>query len=214
MEITWYGLSCFRLTERNKIAVVTDPYGEKLGLPPLKLKADVVTISHDVRGHNNLEAVKGEPRLINTPGEYELGGVFITGVAMHHLEGDQARANIGFSFQYDDLTVLHLGDLAHVPNQSTIESLGEIHVLLLPVGGGNSLRASQAAEVVALIEPHYVIPMHYGQPGLKLDLEPLDKFLKAMGATHVQEAESLKLNSSEAPDQPHLVVLQPQAQTV
>lgn len=212
MEITWYGMSCFRLTERNKIAIVTDPYGDKIGLPPLKLKADVVTVSHDVTGHNNLEAVKGEPRLVNTPGEYELGGVFITGIAMHQLEGDQPRTNIGFSFQYDNLTVVHLGDLAHIPDQSTIESLGEIHVLLLPVGGGNSLRASQAAEVVALIEPHYVIPMHYAQPGLKLDLEPLDKFLKAMGATNVQEADSLKLTSSEAPDQPHLVVLQPQAQ--
>lgn len=214
MEITWYGLSCFRLTERNKISVVTDPFSDKIGLPPLKLKADVVTVSHDERGHNNLEAVKNEPRLINTPGEYELGGVFITGLAMHHIDGEIARANLAFSYQYDDLTVLHLGDLAHIPNQSTIESLGEIHVLLLPVGGGNSLRASQAAEVVALIEPHYVIPMHYAQPGLKLDLEPLEKFLKAMGASNVQEAESLKLNSSEAPDQPHLVVLQPQAQMV
>jgi L-ascorbate metabolism protein UlaG (beta-lactamase superfamily) len=214
LEITWYGLSCFRLTERNKISVVTDPFSDKIGLPPLKLKADVVTVSHDERGHNNLEAVKNEPRLINTPGEYELGGVFITGLAMHHIDGEIARANLAFSYQYDDLTVLHLGDLAHIPNQSTIESLGEIHVLLLPVGGGNSLRASQAAEVVALIEPHYVIPMHYAQPGLKLDLEPLEKFLKAMGASNVQEAESLKLNSSEAPDQPHLVVLQPQAQMV
>lgn len=210
MEIIWYGYSCFRITERNKISVVTDPYGDSIGLPPLKLKADVVTVSHQEAGHNNVSAVKGDARLIAGPGEYEIGGVFITALAMHFIEQDTARSNIAYLFDYDNLTVLHLGDLAHIPDQSTIEALGEVNVLLLPVGGGNGLRAAQAAEVVALIEPNFIVPMHYALPGLKFQLDPVDKFLKAMGIGKVQESESLKVTAGELPEQSQVVVLLPQ----
>lgn len=213
MDITWYGHSCFRITERNWITVVTDPFSEQIGLPAPRLKGDVVTISHHEPGHNNIEAVKGNPRIIEGAGEYEIGGLFVMGIPMHFVEGDMARPNIAYLFEYDNLTVLHLGDLAHVPDQSTIESLGEVNVLLLPVGGGNSLRASQAAEVVALVEPHFIVPMHYALPGLRVELDPLDKFLKEMGVGKVQEAETLKVTTGELPEQPQVVVLLPQLQT-
>lgn len=212
MEITWYGHSCFRITERNRISVVTDPYSDSIGLPTPRLKGDVVTISHQEPGHNNVEAVKGNAHVLEGPGEYELGGVFITGIPMHLIEEDAVRWNIAYLFEYDNLTVLHLGDLAHVPDQSTIESFGEVNVLLLPVGGGNSLRANQAAEVVALIEPQYVVPMHYELPGLKVQLDPVDKFLKAMGVAHAQEADWLKVSSGEMSEQTQVVVLLPQLQ--
>lgn len=212
MEITWYGHSCFRITERNRISVVTDPFSESIGLPVPKLKGDVITISHAEPGHNHVEVVKGNAHVIEGPGEYELGGVFITGIPMHLLEEDATRWNIAYLFEYDNLTVLHLGDLAHVPDQSTIESFGEVNVLLLPVGGGNALRASQAAEVVALIEPNFVIPMHYEIPGLGVPLEPVDKFLKAMGIGKAQEADWLKVSSSELQEQTQVVILLPQLQ--
>jgi len=212
LEITWYGHSCFRITERNRISVVTDPFSESIGLPVPKLKGDVVTISHPEPGHNNVSAVKGNAHVLEGPGEYELGGVFITGIPMHYVEGEMVRWNIAYLFEYDSLTVLHLGDLAHVPDQSTIESFGEVNVLLLPVGGGNGLRASQAAEVVALIEPQFVIPMHYALPGLAVPLDPLDRFLKAMGITKAQEADWLKVSSGELPEQSQVVVLMPQLQ--
>ncbi|MBI5667225.1 MAG: MBL fold metallo-hydrolase [Chloroflexi bacterium] len=211
MDITWYGHSCFRLTERNKISVVTDPFADTIGLPPLKLKGDVVTISHDEPGHNHAAGVKGDPHILTNPGEYEIGGVFITGIPMHFVEGKTARRNVAYLFDFDNITVLHLGDLAHVPDQSTIEALGEVNVLLLPVGGGKGLRAAQAAEVVALIEPQFVVPMHYALPGLKFDLEPVDKFLKAMGAGKVQEVDTLKITASElSGEQSQVIVLKPQ----
>jgi L-ascorbate metabolism protein UlaG (beta-lactamase superfamily) len=214
LDITWYGHSCFRITERNRISIVTDPFSDTLGLPVPKLKADVVTISHDEPGHNYVEAIKGANHILTGPGEYEIGGVFITGVDLHHMEGKDARWNVGFRLEYDNVTVLHLGDLAHIPDQSTIETFGEVNVLLLPVGGGNGLRASQAAEVVGLIEPSYVIPMHYSLPGMTLNLDPLDRFTKAMGITTVQELDVLKLSASEFPDQPQVIVLRPQVQAV
>jgi L-ascorbate metabolism protein UlaG (beta-lactamase superfamily) len=199
--------------ERNRISVVTDPFSDRIGLPVPKLKADVVTISHDEPGHNNADAVKGASHVLNHPGEYEIGGVFITGIELHHVESKEARWNVAYRFEYDNLTILHLGDLAHVPSQSTVEDIGEVNVLLMPVGGGKGLRASQAAEVVGMIEPTYVVPMHYAIPKLKLDLDPLDKFLKAMGVSTVQQLEVLKVSGGgESGEQTQIVVLNPQAQ--
>lgn len=210
MDITWYGHSCFRISERGRITVVTDPYSEAIGLPLPKLKADVVTISHDVPGHNHWEAVKGQPYVLSGPGEYEIGGSFIMGIAMHHVREDGPHMNVAYLIEYDNLTVLHLGDLNHVPEQSVIEEIGQVNVLLVPVGGGNSLKASQAAEVVALVEPHFVVPMHYALPSLMVELDPVDKFLKAMGVSKTLEAESLKVSVSDLPEQPQVVLLTPQ----
>lgn len=209
MDITWYGHSCFRITERGRVAVVTDPYSETIGLPALKVKGDVVTISHLEPGHSFVEGVRGEPVVINGPGEYEIGGVFVSGIAMHAVDGDMARWNVAYLFQYDNLTVLHLGDLAHVPDQSTIEAMGEVNVLLVPVGGGNSLRASQAADVIGMIEPNFIIPMHYALPGLHFELDPVDRFLKAMGINTAQEEDVLRVTAGMLPEQPQVVVLRP-----
>jgi L-ascorbate metabolism protein UlaG (beta-lactamase superfamily) len=209
LDITWYGHSCFRITERGQISVVTDPYADTLGLPPLKLKADVVSISHDEPGHNNLAAIRGEPVVLSGPGEYEIGGVFINGIPMHYISDAGVRWNVSYLFQYDGLTVLHLGDLAHVPDQSTVEALGEVNVVLIPVGGGNSLRANQAADVLALIEPNYIVPMHYALPGLTIELDPVDRFLQAMGVSKPQEDDVLRVTANMLPEQPQVVVLRP-----
>lgn len=213
LDITWYGHSCFRLVERGQMTIVTDPYSPQIGLPELKLKADVITISHQEPGHNAIDVVKGHEYVLTGPGEYEIGGVFITGIALHYVDETQqvARPNVAYKIHYDNnLTVLHLGDLAHLPDQSTAETLGEIHTLLIPVGGGNGLKPALAAEVIAMIEPNYVIPMHYALPGLAVELEPLEKFLKAMGVSHVHEAEMLRVTPSDLPEQPQVVVLTPQ----
>jgi L-ascorbate metabolism protein UlaG (beta-lactamase superfamily) len=212
LDIIWYGHSCFRIFERGQTTVVTDPYAPSIGLPELKLKADVVTVSHAEPGHNFVDGVKHD-FLLQGPGEYEMGGVFITGIAMHYIDEEtgEARPNVAYHIQYDSgLTVLHVGDLAHLPDQSTVENLGEVNVLLVPVGGGKSLRAGTAAEVIAMIEPNYIIPMHYALPELTIELDPVDKFLKAMGVSRVQEAEMLRLTSGELPEQPQVVVLTPQ----
>jgi L-ascorbate metabolism protein UlaG (beta-lactamase superfamily) len=217
VDITWYGHSCFRLNERGSISIVTDPYSAELGLPPLKLKADVITISHDKPGHNFVEAVKSanpadrNPSILRGPGEYEVGGVFITGLPMNYADEERIHPNVGYLIQYGSLSVLHLGDLAHVPDQSTIEALGEVNVVLVPVGGGSALRASTAAEVIALIEPNYIVPMHYMLPGLTTLLDPVDKFLKEMGISRaMQEEDVLKVTSGSLPEQPQVILLRPQ----
>lgn len=214
MDITWYGHSCFRMMERGQASVVTDPYhADVLGLPELKLKADLVTISHDSPGHNALDTVKGFQYALRGPGEYEIGGVFITGIAMHFVDEESGviRPNVAYLIETDSrLKVLHLGDLAYLPSQTVIEEMGEVNVVLVPVGGGNGLRAGQAAEVIALIEPNYIVPMHYALPDLSLELEPVERFLKAMGVSKVQEEDVLRVTSTALSEQPQVVVLNPQ----
>ncbi len=205
MELIWYGLSCFRLTERKHASVVTDPYNGKLGLPNLKVKADVVTISHDAPGHNYATAVSGAQHNLDGPGEYEIGNVFITGMVTRSEV--RASNNIIYLFDYDGLKVAHLGDLDKVPSQNEIEALEEVNILLLPVGGGNSLNAAQASELVSMLEPNIVIPMHYHLPGLKLELEGVDRFLKEMGVTEPTEEDSLKLSLSNLPEETETVIL-------
>src|SRR5512134_2030879 len=217
MEITWYGHSCFRLTERNYATVVTDPFDSKsIGYDSLKLRSDIVTVSHDAPGHNNTDAVKGTSHVIDGPGEFEIGGVFVTGVQTEGSGSGKKKSkkdneaplrNTVYVFDYDGITVAHLGDLKEVPTQSEIEALGTINVALVPVGGGGGLNAAKAAEIISVIEPNLVIPMHYSTPATKLSLDSLNKFLKEMGLSKIEPQPSVKVTRSGLPNETHVVVL-------
>jgi len=206
MEITWYGMSCFRITERKHATIVTDPFSVDMGLGELKLKSDVVTISHDAPGHNFIHAVSGAEHMLNGPGEYEIGSVFISGIATPSRDGK--FNNVIYVFDYNGLTIAHLGDIGDVPSQRQIEDLELVNVLLVPVGGGSSLNAARAAELVSMIEPNVVIPMHYHLPGLNTKLDPLDKFLKEMGATDAKQETSYKVQGADGlPEETEVVIL-------
>lgn len=209
MEIVWYGLSCFRMSERRMATVVTDPYDKSLGLPELKLKADVVTVSHDAPGHNNVKAVKGKRRVISGPGEYEIGDVFIMGIPMAPKtnKDENARINMIYVYDYHGLTVAHLGDLAYVPSQSQIEHLGAVDIAMVPVGGGKALTPSQAAEVISLIEPSIVIPMQYKTDSVTLKLGKVDRFLSEMGITKQEPLPELKVSKSSLSPETQVVLL-------
>ncbi len=211
MEITWYGHSCFRITERNLATVVTDPYDPRaVGYSALKLKADIVTVSHTAPGHDFVSAVKGDPYRIGGPGEYEIGGVFITGVQTNgHARNDPEKPrNTIYLIEYNGVNVLHLGAIDRVPTQTEVESLGPVNVVLVPIGGGEGLNAAKAAEVISLLEPNLVVPMHYATPDSSIELDPLSKFLKEMGLTGVVNQPSLKITSVNAlPEESQVVVL-------
>lgn len=211
MDITWYGLSCFRIIERGMISVVTDPYDPKVGLSDLKLRADVVTVSHDSPGHNYTKAVKIGRRVIDGPGEYEIGGVFITAIRMtaKASKKKESNGNTLYVFDYGGVSVAHLGDLETVPSQAQIEDLGSVDVALVPVGGGGALSPSEAAEVISLIEPSIVVPMHYKTGKEKIDLGEVSGFLKEMGIEQPEPLEALSVSKSSLTDETQVVVLQP-----
>jgi L-ascorbate metabolism protein UlaG (beta-lactamase superfamily) len=213
MEIVWFGLSCFKLSERGLATVVTDPYGPDLGLPALKLKGDIVTVSHDAPGHNFTKAVKGERRVIAGPGEFEIGGTFVTGIAMGERKSRKngSQPNTIYLFDFEGISVAHFGDLATVPSQAQIEELGAVGVALVPVGGGSALSSSQAAEVISMIEPSIVIPMHYKTGQLELKLGTVNRFLSEMGIKNVDPQPSLKVSASDLTEDTRVVVLEPVA---
>jgi L-ascorbate metabolism protein UlaG (beta-lactamase superfamily) len=137
MEITWYGQTCFRLSERGLAAVVTDPYPPNAGLTFPRPRANVVTVSHDDPQCCYTKGVRGPFKLLDGPGEYEIGGVFITGITTFAdgKHGASRGLNTIFTFDFAGLTVCHLGRLGHVPTQSQVEGLGAVNILLVPVGG-------------------------------------------------------------------------------
>ncbi len=174
-----------------------------------KVKADIVTISHDAPGHNFASTVKTRQHTLTGPGEYEIGGVFITGVQTNGYgknHSDEPR-NTLYVFDYNGVTVAHLGDIHRVPTQTEVEALGNVDVALVPVGGGGGLSAAKAAEVVSVLEPGIVIPMHYQTPSLQINLAPLNKFLKEMGLSHIESKDSLKVSRSSIPDETHVIEL-------
>lgn len=198
------------MIERGMAAIVTDPFdSDVVGFEPLKLRADIVTVSHDAPGHNFVSAVKGTSHQIDNPGEYEIGGVFITGVQTdaNGKKAVEKPRNTLYVFDFDGITIAHLGDLRQVPTQGEVEALGTVNVVLVPVGGGNGLNAAKAAEVISLIEPDIVIPMHYGHENSKVELDPLSKFLKEMGLTAPESVPSLKVTRSSLPSETKVIVL-------
>lgn len=211
MEITWYGHSCFRLTERSQASVVCDPYNHQaVGYQPLKLKADIVTISHQSPSHSFLKAVKGDAYVISGPGEYEIGGVFITGVQTNgrSKKDEEISENTLYVIDYNGINVVHLGDIRRIPSQSEVEELGPVHVALVPVGNGVGLNAAQAAEIISLLEPNIVIPMHYSTPATTVKLDGINKFLKEMGLSHVEKYPSFKISSPDGlPEESKVIVL-------
>jgi L-ascorbate metabolism protein UlaG (beta-lactamase superfamily) len=210
MHMTWYGHSCFRLRGRSG-TVVTDPYGDELGYSLPRLRADIVTVSHDHPDHASVKAIRGNPKIIDGPGEYEIKGVFVIGIPSYYEDSPKQPGvrNTVFLLDLDGVTVCHLGDMRRVPTQTQIEELGNVDVLLIPVGGGSTLGPAKAAEVVSLLEPKVVVPMHYGTSLLKgLKLQPVSQFLREMGLKEVAPVDKVNITKSALPSEAQVMVME------
>ena len=200
MDITWLGHSCFRI-KGSQAVIITDPFPPDLGYSLGKPTANIVTVSHQHPSHSFVQGVGGEPRIVQGPGEYEISGVLIIGVAtFHDAEGGQKRGkNTVYLMEVDGISVCHLGDLGHVLTSEQVEEIGDVDVLLLPVGGVSTIGAPMAAEVIRQLEPKAVVPMHYKTPAINRELEPVDKFLKEMGMEQIDSQPKLSFTKSNLP---------------
>ncbi len=202
MNIQHLGHSCFKLQGKDSkgenLTIVTDPFGKEYGLRMPSTEADIVTISHDHKDHNNISAVRGDSYVINTAGEYEIKDAFIQGIDSAHddKDGKERGSNIIYRISIEDVVVTHLGDLGDVLNNKQIEALQGTDILMVPVGGTYTLDAKKAVEVINQIEPRMVIPMHYKVSGLKLDIAGVDKFIKEIGIKPTEE-EKLKISKKD-----------------
>jgi len=181
--------------------VITDPYPPDLGYSLGKPTAHIVTVSHQHPGHSYIQGVGGEPRKITGPGEYEISGVLITGIATFHdrERGQKRGKNTVYLIEVDEVSVCHLGDLGHVLTAEQVEEIGNVDVLLLPVGGVSTINAPVAAEVVRQLEPKAVAPMHYKTEVLSWELEPVDRFLKEIGVKEINSQPKLSFTRSSLP---------------
>lgn len=188
MDITYLGHSSFRLKGKDA-AVLTDPYDSKyVGFKFPATDADIVTVSHHHDDHDKAELVSGVKKIVDGPGEYEITGVSILGFSSFHdsKKGEERGANTIYVIEMDGLRLCHLGDLGHTLSDELVENLGDIDILMIPVGGGGpTITVGDAVTVVQAIEPSIIIPMHYQAQGLNPEvfakLAPVDGFLKEVG---------------------------------
>jgi L-ascorbate metabolism protein UlaG (beta-lactamase superfamily) len=212
MEITYLGHSSFKLRGKQ-VTVVTDPFGD-IGIKfPKHTSSDVVTISHDHDDHNQVSAIEGNPFIIKGPGEYEVKGVGIVGVSVFHDDekGAKRGKNTIYRIELDGLSIVHLGDLGHALASQQVDELDGVNILLVPVGGVYTIDASQAAEVVAAVEPSIVIPMHYHTTSIDQkifgSLAPVSAFLKEMGKVGTTPVPKLSITKDKLPEELQVVIL-------
>lgn len=185
MDITYLGHSSFRIKSKDT-SLVTDPFDPKMvGIKfPTGITADIVTISHNHPDHNNVSAIANVRKVVEGPGEYEIGGITILGFASYHdgKKGEERGTNTIYVIEAEGLRLAHLGDLGHTLSDKDIECMGEIDILMVPVGGIKTITPGVAVDIIRSLEPKIVLPMHFKVEGSDSDvfagLASLDTFLK------------------------------------
>ncbi len=207
MEIWWMGHSALKIRSGD-VTLITDPYAGSVGLSMAPESADIVTVSHDHLHHSFSEAVEGGPRVLEGPGEYEVANFYITGFGTRRQVEEGAREiNSVFTMRAEGLVLCHLGDLNQALSPAQVQRLSPIDVLFVPAGGTCTINAAMAAELVNLVRPRIVVPIHYRIAGLSADLEPLDAFLAELGVSDVETQPRLSLTSTSLPSELRVVVL-------
>lgn len=212
MEITFLGHSSFRIKGQNA-TLVTDPYDDSVGFKLPKLKADIVTISHEHNDHNKYNKVADVKKVVAGPGEYEIMEVSIVGIASFHddKKGNLRGGNTIYVIEVDGVRIVHLGDLGHKLSEKVLEKMGEVDVLMIPVGGEYTVGPVRAAEVVRDIEPKIVIPMHYQMPELNpkvfAKLSSAEPFLERIGLP-VERADKLSVKKENIGEEQKVVLLE------
>ena len=178
MNIQYYGHSCFKLITKphgrntDNVTVFFDPFSKKIGLKPPHGSADVVFVSHMQHDdHNNIAVFKGNPVIINTPGEFSVKGINVTGIDSFHDEnkGEERGRNTIFVLEAENVKLCFLGDLGADLNVKQMEKIGAVDILFIPVGGKYTIDAKKASKLAQKLEPKIIIPMHFKMPNSKIE---------------------------------------------
>lgn len=211
MTITWYGHSCFRIETRG-LTLAIDPFPKSIGLTPPRFRAEILLVTHQHPAHANVGAIAGSPVLIAGPGEYEVGGIEIRGIPTYHDSrgGGERGRNTAYAITAERMRLLHLGDYGEASLRPEVgEAIGAVDLVFVPVGGRDTIGARLAAELIGRLEPAIAIPMHYRIPGLDRPLDPLEPFLKELGASRPEPLPKLTVKSRELAVAGQLRVLTP-----
>jgi L-ascorbate metabolism protein UlaG (beta-lactamase superfamily) len=215
MKVKWLGHSCFLITAEDGLRVITDPYnvGGGINYAPIDEAADIVVVSHDHYDHNNISAIRGKPEVAKGSGVKIVRGVEFRGIATYHdnSQGKQRGPNTVFCFTIDDIRLCHLGDLGHLLNQKQLAEIGEVDVLLIPVGGVFTIGASEAAEVCHQLNPRLIFPMHLKTAKCDYPISSVDDFIKDKERIRKLHSSEVEFRKADLPNSAlsEIVVLQP-----
>lgn len=212
MDIQYLGHSSFRLKGKNA-TLVTDPYDESVGFKFPKVSADIVTISHGHDDHSKADLVQDVRHVFSGPGEYETQDVSIIGFPSFHddKKGELRGKNTMFVIEMDGVRIAHLGDLGHKLTEKTLDKMGEIDVLFIPVGGHYTIGPEEAVSVAQSFESNIIIPMHYQMPELNKeiykDLVNADEFVTKLGLS-VKKESKLSVKAGTIDEEQQIVILE------
>jgi len=216
MNIIWHGQSCFEIiatpAKNSQIKIIINPFSEELGLKTPKLEADIVLVKYNHHSHNGVKGIVGSPFLISGPGEYEIKDVFIQGIPSYSDKKEKARdENTIYAIEAEDLKLCHLGDLDQKElTEEQLEEIGDIDILMVPIGNAYTISAKEALRIMAQIEPKITIPMNYALPKLKIKLDGLEKFLKSLGIKAIEPVSKLTIKQKDiSSEEAKIVVLRP-----
>ncbi len=214
MKIKWLGHASFLVTSDTGTKIITDPYkpDERLKYGEIKESADIVTVSHEHGDHNNVAAVKGNPKAVKGAGTVEVKRIQFKGIPTYHdAEGGKQRGpNTIFCFEVDGIRVCHLGDLGHQLSDKEVAELGKVDILLTPVGGFYTIDAKVATEVCSKLSPKVIIPMHYqNERGPSFPVSGEDDFLKGKANVSRQDTSEVEFKKGKLPATTQIIVLNP-----
>jgi L-ascorbate metabolism protein UlaG (beta-lactamase superfamily) len=210
VKIRWFGHACFLLESQDGTKIVTDPFDGSVGYKIPMVEADIVTVSHDHYDHNYVEGVQGDPEIMKSPGDYTIGGISIKGIPTFHdeVKGSKRGANIIFVFEIDGIRICHMGDLGHLLSKTQLEEIGDVDILMIPVGGTFTLDAEGAKAVLEQFSPKIIIPMHFKTPDISLPIDPVDNFLEIMEKGEHLDTNTIEVAPADFTEDNRIVVLQ------
>ena len=206
LQIRWHGHSCFEIT--NEVTVVTDPHdGRSIGIPAPNVKGDIILVSHDHYDHNSVKSVdKEDSKVVTDERKRTISGIQIEGVPTFHDEvrGTKRGKNIVYKFTIDGINFCHLGDLGHDLDKESINNIGQIDILFIPIGGTFTIDANQAWNIINKVKPKIVIPMHYKIGGLSLPIAGIDQFLDKNKYKILKVGNEIDIEKEDLPDEPEI----------
>lgn len=215
MKVKWYGHAAFYLASEKGLRLIVDPYepggfGGAISYGPITDEADVVLVSHDHADHNYIKGILGKPQVIKGKGTHHYNDLEIKGIPAFHDDGkgSQRGENTIFCFTLDEIKVCHLGDLGHIPYEEQLRQIGEVDLLLIPVGGVYTIDPAQASKTVEKIRPKMAIPMHFKTPRCGFPLATVEEFIKGKNFKTLQASE-LQISRKDLPENLEIIVLQP-----
>jgi len=206
LQIRWHGHACWEIT--NDKTVVTDPHdGRSIGIPAPSVQGDIILVSHDHYDHNSVKSVeKEDSKVITDERKRNINGIDIKGFSSFHDEvgGAKRGSNIIFKFKVDELDFCHLGDLGHELDDDTVEKIGKIDVLFIPIGGTFTVDDKSAWNIIKKLNPKIVIPMHYKIGGLSLPIAGIDPFLEQNKYKVLPVGNEIEIDKEDLPKEPEV----------